>query len=190
MAVTRDEKLLIRYVIETEPDLFTDLASYWLFQKFYGESSASNYTSEDTSYSEVLCFTLEMLEQDANLALYSDTLFLKWLNFLTKIPDLKSTAIKKRIEQHFVAILDKIQTTNLKLLFERLVSQFLIKRVGIRQELQRFTVDYIQSILVGQLFDKYKSVALFQLLFQEGSGAPSAASRAFQSASGPASTRL
>lgn len=38
VAVTNDELLLIRYVVETEPDLFTDLVSYWLFQKFMGES--------------------------------------------------------------------------------------------------------------------------------------------------------
>lgn len=31
VAVTKDEQQIIRYVVETEPDLFTDLASYWLF---------------------------------------------------------------------------------------------------------------------------------------------------------------
>ena len=36
-AVTRDEQLLITYVIETEPDLFTDVVSYWLFSKFMAE---------------------------------------------------------------------------------------------------------------------------------------------------------
>ena len=31
VAVTKEEQLLIRFVVESEPDLFTDLASYWLF---------------------------------------------------------------------------------------------------------------------------------------------------------------
>ena len=79
VAVTKDEQLLIRYVVETEPDLFTDLASYWLFQKFMGEGSASNYTTQETAYEAVLQFIFEKFEQDPNLALYSEMLFSKWL---------------------------------------------------------------------------------------------------------------
>ena len=40
-------------------------------------------------------------------------------------------------------MLDKVKTTNLKQLFKILVTEFLIKRVGVREELQRFTVGYI-----------------------------------------------
>lgn len=89
MAVTKEEQLLITYVVETEPDLFTDLASYWLYQKFMCESTASNFTTEDTSYSVVLEYILAKFEQDSNLALYDDNLFSKWIKFLIRIPDIK-----------------------------------------------------------------------------------------------------
>ena len=150
-------------MVETEPDLFTDLVGYWLFQKFISESQASNYTSEDTSYGAVLEFILERFEQDSNLALYSDNLFSKWIKFLLKIPDLKSSGLKRRLEHHFVTILNKVKTTNLKSLFRILITEFLIKRLGVRQELQSFTVDYLQNILVmkGPATNFNKSVALF-----------------------------
>jgi len=98
------------------------------------------------------------------LALYSDDLFAKWLKFLLKIPDLKAQRMKKTLEKHFIAILDKVKATNLKSLFRLLITEFLTKRVGVRQELQRFTVDYLQGILVmkqGPATDFDKSVALF-----------------------------
>ena len=134
-----------------------------------GEEQASNYTTEETAYSAVLQFILEKFEQDSNLALYSDTLFAKWLKFLLKIPDLKSQKLKRRLETHFTIILEKVKTTNLKSLFKLLITEFLIKRVGVRQELQRFTVDYLQGILVSGQADFFKSVALFQLMFEDGS---------------------
>ena len=71
--------------------------------------------------------------------------------------------------------MDRIKTTNLKSLFELLITQFLIKKVGLREELQRVTIDYLQNILVGAAFDKFKSVALFQLLFDEGTWGGSSA---------------
>ena len=134
------------------------------------ESEASNYTTEETAYEKVLNFILEKFEQDSNLALYSDDLFAKWLKFLLKIPDLKAQRMKKTLEKHFIAILDKVKATNLKSLFRLLITEFLTKRVGVRQELQRFTVDYLQGILVmkpGPATDFDKSVALFQLMFED-----------------------
>lgn len=53
------------------------------------ESTASNFTTEDTSYSVVLEYILAKFEQDSNLALYDDNLFSKWIKFLIRIPDLK-----------------------------------------------------------------------------------------------------
>jgi len=60
----------------------------------------------------------------------------------------------------------------LKSLFRTLINEFLIKRVGVKQELQRFAVDYIQGILVLKLSDRsgnskdfHKAVALYQLMF-------------------------
>lgn len=107
------------------------------------EGGASNFTTEETSYRAVLEFILEKFEQDPNLALYSESHFSKWISFLSKIPDLKAPALKRRLEIHFTAMLDKVKTTNLKQLFKILVTEFLIKRVGVREELQRFTVGYI-----------------------------------------------
>ena len=62
VSVTKEEQLLIRYVVETEPDLFTDLACYWLFLKFMGEGQASNFTTQETAYEAVLSFILEKFE--------------------------------------------------------------------------------------------------------------------------------
>lgn len=90
MAVTKEEQLLIMYVVETEPDLFTDLVSYWLYQKYMSELQSSNFTTEETAYGAVLEFILDKFEQDSNLALYSASLFTKWVKFLLAIPDLKS----------------------------------------------------------------------------------------------------
>ena len=90
VGVNKEEQLLVRYVVETEPDLFTDLASYWLFVKFMHESQPSNFTTHETAYEAVLYFIFEKFEQDPNLALYNELLFSKWLEFLRKIPDLKS----------------------------------------------------------------------------------------------------
>ena len=114
VAVTDEEKLLIRYVVETEPDLFTDFVSYWLFQKFMGESQASNFTTEETAYSQALEFILQKFETESNLVLYNDKLFTKWIKFLQKVPDVKSNNLKTRFEQHLRVILDKVKTTNLK----------------------------------------------------------------------------
>lgn len=50
------------YVVETEPDLFTDLVSFWLYQKFVAESTASNFTTEETAYGAVLEFILDKFE--------------------------------------------------------------------------------------------------------------------------------
>ena len=112
--MTDEEKLLIRYVVETEPDLFTDFVSYWLFQKFMGESQASNFTTEETAYSQALEFILQKFETESNLILYNDKLFTKWIKFLQKVPDVKSNNLKTRFEQHLRVILDKVKTTNLK----------------------------------------------------------------------------
>jgi len=52
----------------------------------------------------------------------------------------------------------------LKSLFKILITAFLVKRVGVRQELSRFTVDYLHNILLvkaGAQRDLYKSVAFF-----------------------------
>lgn len=156
--------------METEPDLFTDLVSYWLFQKFMGESQVSSHITEETPYGAVFEFILSKFEQDSNLALYSERLFSKWIKFVLKIPDLKAQSLKRRLEAHLKDILDKVKTTNLKSLFKILISEVLIKRVGVREELQRFVVDYLQSILVmkpGPSMDFFKSVALFQLMFED-----------------------
>ena len=123
------------YVIETEPNLFTDLVSFWLYQKFMSEPTASNFTSEDTAYGAVLEFILEKFEQDSNLALYNESLFSKWIKFLLHIPDLKAHGHKKRLEHHLRSILGQIKTTNLKSLFRILITEFFINRVGVRQEL-------------------------------------------------------
>lgn len=136
------------YVVETEPDLFTDLVSFWLYQKYVSESTSSNFTTEETAYGAVLEFILDKFEQDQNLALYNEALFSKWIKFLFHVPDLKSSSHKRRIEHHIRNILDRVKTTNLKSLFRILITDFLIKRVGVRQELQRFAVEYIQGILV------------------------------------------
>ena len=79
VGVNKEEQLLVRYVIETEPDLFTDLASYWLFVKYMHESQPSNFTTHETAYEAVLYFIFEKFEQDPNLALYNELLFSKWL---------------------------------------------------------------------------------------------------------------
>mmetsp|Transcript_44843 Transcript_44843/g.59551 ORF Transcript_44843/g.59551 Transcript_44843/m.59551 type:complete len:143 (+) Transcript_44843:1102-1530(+) len=132
------------------------------------EPTSSNFTSEETSYGVVLEFILTKFEQDSNLALYDDSLFTKWIKFLLHIPDLKASNLKRRLEHHLRAILDCVKTTNLKSRFRILISEFLTKRVGVRQEIQRFAVDYIQGILVlkpGPSMDFHKSVALYQLLF-------------------------
>ena len=54
-----------------------------------------------------------------------------------------------------------------------MIQEFLTKRVGVRQELQRFVVDYLQNILLVKpglekdFKDNFsKSVALFQLMFK------------------------
>ena len=52
------------YVVETEPNLFTDLVSFWLYQKYVSEPTSSNYTTEETSYGAVLEFILDKYEQD------------------------------------------------------------------------------------------------------------------------------
>ena len=56
-----------------------------------------------------------------------------------------------------------------------MIQEFLTKRVGVRQELQRFVVDYLQNILLVKpgpekdFKDNFsKSVALFQLMFIDG----------------------
>lgn len=60
-------------------------------------------------------------------------------------------------------------TTNLKSLFKTLVKLVLINQIGVRQELQSFTVDYVLNTLVmrGTSTDYLKSIALFQLLFED-----------------------
>ena len=62
-----------------------------------------------------------------------------------------------------------VKTTNLKSLFRSLTKLVLIQSIGVRQELQSFTVDYILNMLVmkGPATDYLKSVALFQLLFED-----------------------
>ena len=62
VGVTKEEQLLIRYVVETEPDQFTDLATYWLYLKFMGQSQASNFTTQETAYEAVLYFILDKFE--------------------------------------------------------------------------------------------------------------------------------
>ena len=115
----------------------------------------------------MLEYILSKFESDSNLVLHNERLFSKWIKFLIRIPDLKSQSLKSRIEHHLRTILNLLKTTNLKQLFRILITELLIKRVGVKKDLQRCTVDYLQSILVvnanslSQLTDFYKSVALF-----------------------------
>jgi len=104
--VTKEEQLLILYVVETEPDLFTDLVSFWLYQKYMAELQSSNFTTEETAYGAVLEFIFNKFEQDSNLALYSESLFSKWIKFLQTIPDLKGHGHKRRVERHIGTMLD------------------------------------------------------------------------------------
>ena len=97
---------MITYVIETEPDLFTDVVSHWLCSKFVAEPQSSNFTTEETAYGAVLEFILSKFESDSNLALHNERLFSKWIKFVIKIPDLKAQSLKSRLEQHMRAILN------------------------------------------------------------------------------------
>ena len=69
--VSKEEKLLIGFIIETEPELFPDVASYLLFSKFIFESTASNFEVEKTSYELAFEFLLECFETNSNLALFN-----------------------------------------------------------------------------------------------------------------------
>lgn len=40
--------------METEPDLFADVSNYMLYSKFMCEEKASNFTAEETAYSQAL----------------------------------------------------------------------------------------------------------------------------------------
>ena len=107
--MSREERFLIGFIVETEPELFSDVASYLLFSKFILESSASNYTSEATTYMTTFEFLLECFETNQNLALFNQAAFAKWMSFLQKIPDLKSTRLQVKLRQHFKTMLEKIR---------------------------------------------------------------------------------
>ena len=63
--------MLIGFIIETEPELFSDVASYLLFSKFIFESAASNFEGESTSYGMTLEYLLDCFENNSNLALFN-----------------------------------------------------------------------------------------------------------------------
>jgi hypothetical protein len=120
--VAKAEKSLIFSVIEESPNLFPDLISYWLFQKFHMEVQASNFTSEKTDYSEAVEFIFQCYETNINLTHYSDRLFSKWLQFVLKIPDLKSIAFQNRILSHISAILKQIKSHQIKQFYQILIN--------------------------------------------------------------------
>ena len=45
--------------METEPELFADVATYLLYSKFMCEQKASNYTADETAYSYAFNYILD-----------------------------------------------------------------------------------------------------------------------------------
>ena len=88
--MSKEEKLLIGFIIETEPELFPDVATYLLFSKYISEPAASNFEGDRTSYALTLDYLVERFETNSNLALFNQSAFAKWISFLQKIPDLKA----------------------------------------------------------------------------------------------------
>ena len=81
---------MVGYVVETEPELFADVATYLLYSKFMCEQKASNFTADETAYSYAFSYILEQFEVNSNLALFNTAAFSKWIKLLQKIPDLKT----------------------------------------------------------------------------------------------------
>ena len=79
MEVSKEEKLLIGFIIETEPELFPDVAGYLLFSKFILETEASNYGGENTTYGIAFEYLLDCFENNSNLALFNQSAFSKWI---------------------------------------------------------------------------------------------------------------
>ena len=69
--MSKEEKLLIGYIVETEPELFPDVASYLLFSKYICEPAASNFEGDRTSYGLALEYLVERFETNSNLALFN-----------------------------------------------------------------------------------------------------------------------
>ena len=53
-----------------------------LYSKFMCEEKASNFTAEETAYSQALQFILDQFETKSNLALFNLSAFSKWIKFL------------------------------------------------------------------------------------------------------------
>ena len=70
--VSSDEKVLIDFVVETEPSLFGDVASFWLYSSFMSGES----------YEAVLAFLLDYFEKNTSLALFDQGSFTKWLKII------------------------------------------------------------------------------------------------------------
>lgn len=70
--ISDEEKTLLDFMVELEPNLFADMANYWLYTCFISSQG----------YSTVLQFLLAYYENNSGLALYDNESFGLWLGFI------------------------------------------------------------------------------------------------------------
>jgi len=88
------------WVLENEPAVCLQVARFWLYNAF---SLAEDY------YHEQLVFVLNVLEENANLILFSLARFEEWVGLLRSLP----LPSPERVQAHVLKVLKEIRLENL-----------------------------------------------------------------------------
>jgi len=159
-AITKEEKVLLDFLIEVEPELFPELASYWLYTCFICTASHEIKNTNDKSsgviYSQVQSHLLALFEQNPNLVLYNLDSFKKWLSFIRKMPVCNS----KEVVHHIEKILQKVRMANLRQFGGELAEQALVKKFSFKQEFGQ----QLLQMFVDMLYDTKAEYSRFRAL--------------------------
>lgn len=93
--VSEQEKLACKLVLEIEPSLWCEYATYWLYTSFIA----------GTSYKDVQQYCLDILQKNVNLVIFDKHTLSAYLKFIQSVPQMT-----QEVREHFKHTIGQIKT--------------------------------------------------------------------------------